>query len=140
MENKLPRSSRTIEILRVSIATSKRDSRKGAFIASAESLYYFINPVGIENSSHSRQKLPLFPDSRDDSCEWTYLGSRPIGCCGSNNAIHFFSFSISLSLCQSLVRFLVRKASFPFIPRRSSLYWVRDIVYLINEQISRLNQ
>jgi len=49
-ENKLLRSLRYRDSSG-SIATSKRDSRKGAFIASAESLHYFINPVGIENSS-----------------------------------------------------------------------------------------
>lgn len=43
-----------IEIPRVSYAASKRDSRKGAFIAS-ESLHYFISPVGIENSSQQAE-------------------------------------------------------------------------------------
>jgi len=52
-ENKLLRSPRYRDSSG-SIATSKRDSRKGAFIASAESLHYFINPVGIENSSQQR--------------------------------------------------------------------------------------
>ncbi|KAL0115423.1 hypothetical protein PUN28_010739 [Cardiocondyla obscurior] len=49
------------------VISRRKINYHGAFIASAESLHHFINPVGIENSSHSRQKLPLFPDSRDDS-------------------------------------------------------------------------
>lgn len=114
-ENKLPRSHSAIEIPRVPIATLKRDSRKGAFIASTESLHHFINPVGIENSSHSRQKLPLFPDSRDDSRELTYSGPDLSDVVGSNNAIRFVSLSLSFSFSLSSLHTIFNGKGFALI-------------------------